>query len=70
MDIIKKNDYEIKVIQYVTKETADVHSIKTLKDRKTFLIEQKDLSITDWDAQIAHINNLLKEAKRLGVLEK
>jgi len=69
MKIVKENDYEIRVTKVETKEIVDVYSYTFLLEKRKNILERKEKEIAQRDAEIAGVDILIEECKKLGVRE-
>jgi len=69
MEIIKENDYEIRVSRIETKEIVDVYSYTFLLEKRKNILERKEKEMAQRDAEVAGVNILINECKKLGIKE-
>lgn len=70
MEIIKENEYEIRVTKIETKEIVDIYSYTHLLEKRKSILERKEKEMAIKDAELAKIDMLIEECKKLGVVEK
>lgn len=70
MKIVKENDYEIRVTKVETKEIADVYSYTFLLGKRKNILERKKKEMAQRDAEVAGVDILINECKKLGIKEK
>jgi len=65
----KISDTEMRITEIKQVETVEVVSLSDLKRKKNEWIKNKEEFITTADAEIADLNNKIKEAEKLGLKE-
>jgi len=69
MKIVKENDYEIRVSKTETKEIVDVYSYAFLLEKRKNILGRKEKEMDQRDAEVAGVDILIEECKKLGVRE-
>jgi len=69
MKIIKENDYEIRVSKVETKEIVDVYSYTFLLEKRKNILERKEKEMAQRDTEVAGVDILIEECKKLGIRE-